>query len=164
MLENTLASVGPLRSIKDQSSQHFPHHGQELTYEQYSNLLFSEANNYDTQRSSSESQISVKAYANESYNYSFSRHSISEVTEGNIYYNIDSSDSTLLINISNQSPNTYAPKKDFSSLSPEVRKIWSKITYDMKAVMLRSRSGNCNEWLNKHSKYIHKAINSIFSS
>ena len=58
----------------------------------------------------------------------------------------------------NQSQSTCVPKEDFSSLSPEVRQIWIKILNDIKSVTLRSRTGNHNEGVNKHSKDIHKTI------
>ena len=48
MLENVVSSVRNLRTIKDQSDQHFSHSGRDLTYEQCSNLLLSAANNHDT--------------------------------------------------------------------------------------------------------------------
>ena len=44
------------------------------------------------------------------------------------------------------------PKEDHIPLSPEVGKIWSKIPNDMKVVMLRSRTLNFNEGVNKHGK------------
>ena len=60
MIENSVASVGPLRDIKDQSDQNFSYSGRELTYEKYSVLLLSAATNYDITFSSSGSQISRK--------------------------------------------------------------------------------------------------------
>ena len=83
LLENAVASVAPLRAIKDQSDQHLSHNRQELTYEQYSNLLLSAATNYDAQLSSSSGQSSRKVYITETDNFNFSRNSISEVTEEN---------------------------------------------------------------------------------
>jgi hypothetical protein len=68
MLENAVASVAPLRAIKDQHDQHFSHSGQELSYEQYSNLLLSAATNYGIQFSSSTTQSSRKVYVTESDN------------------------------------------------------------------------------------------------
>ena len=47
MLENAVASVALLRAIKDQSDQHFSCSRQELSYQQYSNLLLLAATNYD---------------------------------------------------------------------------------------------------------------------
>lgn len=40
--------------------------------------------------------------------------------------------------------NAHIPKEDCSSLTPEVREIWSKIPNDTKAVILRGRSGSLN--------------------
>ena len=65
MIKNAVASVSPLRDAKDQYDQHFLHSGQELTHEQSSNLLLSEATNYAMQLSSSESQSSRKSYVTE---------------------------------------------------------------------------------------------------
>ena len=76
MLENALASVGTLRTIKDQTDQHFSHSGRELTYEQYSNLIMSAANNYDIKFSSSGIQSSRKVYVTDSNNNKISRDSI----------------------------------------------------------------------------------------
>ena len=81
ILENAVASVGPLRAIKDQSDQHFSHIGRELTHDQHSNLIFSSATNYDTPFSSSGSQISRKFYVTESSNSNFSRDSIYDFSE-----------------------------------------------------------------------------------
>ena len=106
MLTNAVASVGPLRAIKYQSDQHFLHNMLELTYEQYSNLLLSEANNYDIHFSSSASHILRKVYVTGSNNTKFSRNSIYDFTEENTDYDIDASASTLLINMSNKSLNT----------------------------------------------------------
>ena len=47
--------------------------------------------------------------------------------------------------MTNQSPNTYMSREDFSFLTPEVKQIWGKIPPDMKAIILRSRTGNRNE-------------------
>ena len=47
-------------------------------------------------------------------------------------------------------------KEDFSALSPEVRKIWSKIPNEMKAVTLRNRNRNSNDGVNNHSKMFIK--------
>ena len=75
------------------------------------------------QSSSSGSQISRKFYVTESNNSNFSSDSIYDFTEDNVNYDIDASASALLINMSNQSPNTCTSKEDFSTLSPEVRRI-----------------------------------------
>ena len=66
-------------------------------------------------------------------------------TKEDIDYDIDASASALLVNMTNQSPNTYIPREDFSSLTPEVKQIWGKIPPDMKAIILRRRTGNRNE-------------------
>ena len=84
MLENKVDSIGPLRAIKNQSDQYLSHSGRELTYEQYSNLLLSAANNYDIPFSSSGSQSSRKVYVTDSNNSNFSRDYISDFTEENI--------------------------------------------------------------------------------
>ena len=105
------------------------------------------------QFSSSGIQSSRKVYVTDSNNTNFSRDSISDFTEENIDYDIDVSSSTLSINMSNQNTNTYTPKEDFSALSPEVRRMWSKIPPAMKAVILRSRTGNCNDGENNHSNF-----------
>ena len=82
---------------------------------------FSAATIYDMQFYSSGSQSSRKIYVTESNNSNFSRDFISEFTKENIDYEIDVSTNTLLINMSNQSPNTCMTKEDFSALSSEVR-------------------------------------------
>ena len=63
------------------------------------------------------------------------------------------------MNVFNQSPNTYTPKKDFSTLSPEVRQIWSKIPNNMKAVILRSRAVDSNEGIKNHNKMFITPLN-----
>ena len=101
LLENKVASVGPLRAIKDQHNQHFSHSGRELTYGQHFNLLLSEATNYDMKFSPSGSQISRKFHVTESNNSNFSCDSISDFTEDNMNYDIDASTNTFFVNISN---------------------------------------------------------------
>ena len=96
------------------------------------------------QFSSSGSQIPRKVCVTESNNSNFSRDSFSDFTKDNTNYDIDASDCTLLINVSNQISNTYMPKEDFSSLSTEVKQIWSKILNDMKAVILLNKTLNSN--------------------
>ena len=45
MLEKTVASIGPMCAMKDQADKNFTHSGQELNYDQYSNIFLSEATN-----------------------------------------------------------------------------------------------------------------------
>ena len=129
-------------------------------HDQCSNLIFSAATYYDMKCSSSGIQSSRKIYITEPNNSNFYCDSISYFTEDNANYDMDASANTLLINMSNQIPNTFMPKKDFSALIPEVRKIWSKMPNDMKLVMLRSRTVNDNEGVNNHSKNSYKTTKS----
>ena len=152
LLKNAIASSPPLRDVKDQANQHLTRSRQDLNYDQCSNLILSAATNQSMQFSPSGSQISRNVYVTESNNSDISRDSISDFTEDNINYDIDASSSTLLINVSNQSPNNNMPKEDFSTLSPEVRQIWCKIPNDIKVVTLRSRTVNSNDGVNNHSK------------
>ena len=108
------------------------------------------------QFSSSGSQSSRKEYVTKSNNSNFSRDSIYDFTEENIGYDIDASTRTLLINVSNQSPNTQKLRECFSFLTHQVRQIWSKIPNDIKEVILRSRTENSNDGVNNHSKNIYK--------
>ena len=84
--------------------------------------------------SSSESQSSRRLHVTESNNSNFSHDSISDFTDDNMNYDIDASARTLLINMSNQSPNTWMPKEKFSALSPKVRQLWIKIPNNMKVI------------------------------
>ena len=45
-------------------------------------------------------------------------------------------------------------KEYFSTLSPKVRQIWSKIPNNMKAVTLRSRTGNSNDGVSNHGIFL----------
>ena len=49
-------------------------------------------------------------------------------------------------------------KEDFSVLSPEVRKIWSKITNNMKAFMLLSRTADSNDGVNNHNIFFYQTL------
>ena len=60
--------------------------------------------------------------------------------------------------MSNQSPNYHMPKEEFSAISPKVSRIWSKIPHDMKVVMFRSRTVNCNDGTNNHSKNVYVTV------
>ena len=50
------------------------------------------------------------------------------------------------------------PQEDFSTLSPEVRRILSKMPPYMKAIMLRSSTGSCNDGANDYSKNVYKTV------
>ena len=86
-------------------------------------MLLSASTNYDSQLSSSSRKISRKLFSTEADDAAFSSNVISKITEENVEYEIDISASTLLVNMTNQSSNTYTPKENYSSLSPEVREI-----------------------------------------
>ena len=60
--------------------------------------------------------------------------------------------------MTNQSPKAYRPKEDYRYFSPEGRHIWCNILNGMKAFVLRSRSVNLNEGVNKHSKDGYKTL------
>ena len=60
--------------------------------------------------------------------------------------------------MANQNPNSYTPKEYFSVLSPEVRRTWSKMPPDMKAIILRSRTKSPNDGANNHSKNVYKPV------
>lgn len=108
------------------------------------------------QFSSSGSQSLRKVYFTEPNDSNFPRDSISNFPEDNINYDIHTSTSTFLINMSNQNPNAHMTKEEFSALSPEVSQIWSKIPNDTKAVILRSRNVNSNDGVNNHNKTVYK--------
>ena len=132
---------------------------QEINYDQHYDLPSSLATNYGSQFPSFLRQISIKVYDDEEDDTSFSQNSISVVTEETIDYDIDAYASILLLNMTSRNPqgtNVYAPKEDHSSLTPEVREIWSKIPNYMKAIILRGRNGNQNERANDHGKDSHK--------
>ena len=56
----------------------------------------------------------------------------------------------------NQNQNACMPKEDFSALSLEVGRIWSKTAPDMKAITLRSRTRSPNDGENNHSQFFCK--------
>ena len=60
MLQNAVSSVEELRSVKNQADQHRLHSGTELTYEEYSELLKSAAQSYDTRVTSRTKSITGK--------------------------------------------------------------------------------------------------------
>ena len=62
LLENAVASVKPLRSVKYQADQTFAHTGKLLDYDQHSTLLLSTATNYDLQFMSSSSRNTRNFY------------------------------------------------------------------------------------------------------
>lgn len=101
---------------------------------------------------------SRKVYTTDSGNSNIFHDAISEVTEENADYNIDASASALLVNMTNQSPNTCMPRENFSSLSPEVKQIWSKTPNDMKAIILLSKNGSGNEGVANHNKNSCKSV------
>ena len=108
------------------------------------------------QFNSSGSQSSQKFYVTDSNNNNLYRDSVSDFTEENIDYNIDASASTLLLNMVNKNPNAYTSKEEFSALSPEARRIWSKIPPDMRAIILQSRAGSSNDGANNHINFFIK--------
>ena len=116
-------------------------------------MLLSAVNNYDTPFTSSGSKISRKIYVTYSKNNKLSRDSISDVTGENKEYDIDASASTFLVNFANPNLNACMTKEDFSALSPKVKRSWSKIPPDMKAIILRSRTGSYNYGANNNSSF-----------
>ena len=60
--------------------------------------------------------------------------------------------------MANKNTNSYVPKENFSALIPEVRRTWSKKPPEMKAIMLRIRTGSPNDGSNNHSKNVYKTI------
>ena len=60
--------------------------------------------------------------------------------------------------MTSQIPNYHVPEEGHSSLTTEVREIWSMNLIDMKAFILRGRNGSHNEMINKHSKDTHKPV------
>ena len=67
--ENTtrksLASVKPLRAVKDQSDQQFVHSSKMLDYDQHAILVLSAATGYDFQLTSASAKSSRKVYYTE---------------------------------------------------------------------------------------------------
>lgn len=60
--------------------------------------------------------------------------------------------------MSNQIPNYCMPKEDFSALSSEVRRTWSKIPPDTKSIMLITRTGSCNDGTTNYSKNVYTPV------
>ena len=115
-----VASVKPLRSVKDQSDQMFTHKRKLLNYDQYATLLLSAAINYDLKFVSSSSRSTRKFYNNELGDIDLVIGSLSEVAE-DADYDVDESAATLLAkrtNHGNPNPDSYLPFEDYSSLTP----------------------------------------------
>ena len=113
-LENSVASVQPLRTIKYQADQHFSQTGRELDYDQHTTLLFSTETNYDTQFNSLFARSPRKVCNTELEGSDFELDSPSEVTE-DPDYDIDASETTLLANMNkrgNSNPESYLPSVD----------------------------------------------------
>jgi hypothetical protein len=144
-LENAVAPVKSLRSVKDQADQMSTHTGKDLDYDQYAGLLLSAATNYDMQFASTSSKSTRKVYNTELESSDFAMDSPSEVTE-DTDYDIDASATTLLANMTNRgnaNSDSYLPSEDYSSLSAEERDLWRKIPPSMKSIILKGRnSGN----------------------
>ena len=62
LLENAVAPVKSLRSVKDQGDQMSTHRVKDLDYDQYAGLLLSAATNYDMQFASTSSKSTRKVY------------------------------------------------------------------------------------------------------
>ena len=65
LLENAVASVKPLHSVKDQADQVFAHSGKLLGYNQHDTLLLSTVTNYDSQFLSESSRSTRMVYNDE---------------------------------------------------------------------------------------------------
>ena len=74
----------------------------------------------------------------------FELDSHSEVTEDS-YYDVDASTTTLLANMTNRgysNSDRYLPSEDYSSLTPEEKYLWRKLTPSMTSTILKGRNSN----------------------
>ena len=128
MLENSVASVKPLRAVKYEAYQLFNHTCKLLDYDQHATLLLSAETNYDSQSVSTSSRSTRQVYSTELEDSFFVIDSTSTVTE-EVDYDIDTSTTTLLTNVTNSgnyNHDSYFLSEDYSSLTPEERDLWRK--------------------------------------
>ena len=129
LLENVVASVKHLRSVKDQSDQLFTQTCTLLDYYQHATLMISWATNYHLQFLSVSTRRTRKSHNTELGGSNFAIYSPSDVTE-DVDYDIDASASTFffrkMTTRSNSNSDSYMPSEDYSSLTPEKRCLWRK--------------------------------------
>ena len=125
-------------------------------------LLSSAATNCGSQISSSTSQSSTKVCNTGVGNGKFFHDLIREVAEEKIDFDTGVSTRKSLARMTSQSPNAHMTKGDCSSLTPEVREIWSKIPNETLSVILRGKSRSHNKRVSKHNKDSDKPMNRPF--
>ena len=130
LLENAVSSVKPLHSVKGKSDKLFTHTDKLLDWDQHAKLLLSAVTNYDSQFVSASSRSTRKVCDTELGGGNFVIDSLSDVTE-DFNFDIDTYTTTLLENVTNcgnSHSDRHLPSEDYSSLTPEERDLWKKIS------------------------------------
>ena len=136
------------------------HTGKMIDYDKESTLLLSTGTGYDSQ-----SARSTRKFLNAELGASdFELDSPLEVTE-DLDYDIDASMTTLLTNMTNivnYNSYSYLTSCDCSSLTPEEKCLWRKLTPIMKSIILKGRNRknipNNRFNINKSNVYSYKTI------
>ena len=132
MLQNALALVKALKAVKDQANQFKTTTGKDLSYNEYSTLVILAAINHNTQFQIKTSKPSRKVYYHEHTDFSGS--------DNEKEYEIDSSISTILANVTKQSRNEDAAHfmsiEKWKKLTPEAHAIQDMLPKEMKAFIL----------------------------
>ena len=121
-----MSTLPSLRAVKDQADQLRAHNGEDLKYEQYSDLLLSAATNYDNQFTIKSAKTSRRTHNTELtmdhpyFHDNLGCDAAHEAAE-DVDYDIDAPTSTLLANLNKVNASSYLPSDEYRLLSPEVK-------------------------------------------
>ena len=136
MLENAVHPITELRAVKVQAEQHKAHTGATLTYEQYTTLLQSAAQQYDRQFGAPARKPVRHVLEHEIYNEA--------QVDGETYYNtgefdIDSSVAILQAYATNFAKAPQLSDSQWNQLPEHAKKIWNQLPAEAKAIILQTK-------------------------
>ena len=165
MLENAVAPVKALRSVKDQSDQLKAHRLRDLTYDEYNALIMSAATNFDSKFKTPVKKSSRTVYEHDLYG------DVDDDGDSD-NYGIDLPLDVIQANFTKTAgnnkgssipPASFLPKDKWKDLTPEARDIWAMFPSDMKAVILRKEIKDRLENLKSPPKNSNNKIKKSFT-
>ena len=138
MLQNSVEPIQELRTVRTQTAQHKTQTGNDITYDQYVELLLSASSTYDAQFTPQQQRSrNHRPPAHAVYNHG--------VTYGNAdaYYDIDSPVDVIQVNahqrpITPRVPGSSMSKDQWTRLSKDAQTTWDTMSSESKAIILEA--------------------------
>lgn len=151
MLENAVYKVPELRSVKIAADQHKAQSGTELTYEQYSGLLCSAAQQHDAQFGV------ARKHSKARYRQVYVGETIEETEEPQEYvcgFDIDTDVNKITMQVYktvHDDPGTRIPQEVWSRLSSSDKNLWRQFPQDTKRIILGTKTPGTEMMTNTHA-------------